>query len=291
MTPGATSTTSPASAITWRRPTRKRIRPATTSNRSVWIGWTCGIGTAPPGLQPELEGEQLAAGARGGVEEREPLAGDGVLERLPRLDGRAVKVVAGGHAAIERPITETVHGSRSADAYASVHGRLSRPRARPPARGRARSAAPAPRRRRRRARAAARGPVRCGRRRARTRPSPRRSSCAPRGSCRAGAGASTARVRRAGRSRRSAAGAARRTAPGGSTRRPRSTARTPAASAAKVRVSQPLSSVGSSSPPCSSAAAATASPPVSFSAVTPATRRSSRNWSGVSVTPVAAGRL
>ena len=25
------------------------MRPATTSKRSVWTGWTCGIGTAPPG--------------------------------------------------------------------------------------------------------------------------------------------------------------------------------------------------------------------------------------------------
>ena len=28
------------------------MRPATTSKRSVWIGWTCGIGTAPPGRRP-----------------------------------------------------------------------------------------------------------------------------------------------------------------------------------------------------------------------------------------------
>ena len=28
---------------------RVEVRPATTSKRSVWIGWTCGIGTAPPG--------------------------------------------------------------------------------------------------------------------------------------------------------------------------------------------------------------------------------------------------
>ena len=28
------------------------MRPATTSKRSVWIGWTCGIGTAPPGASP-----------------------------------------------------------------------------------------------------------------------------------------------------------------------------------------------------------------------------------------------
>ena len=25
------------------------MRPSATSKRSVWIGWTCGIGTAPPG--------------------------------------------------------------------------------------------------------------------------------------------------------------------------------------------------------------------------------------------------
>ena len=34
------------------------------------------------GAQRELEGEQLAAGAARGVGEGEPLAGDGVLERL-----------------------------------------------------------------------------------------------------------------------------------------------------------------------------------------------------------------
>ena len=28
------------------------MRPATTSKRSVWIGCTCGIGTAPPGASP-----------------------------------------------------------------------------------------------------------------------------------------------------------------------------------------------------------------------------------------------
>ena len=31
-------------------PTRNRIRPDVTSKRSVWIGWTWEIGTAPPGL-------------------------------------------------------------------------------------------------------------------------------------------------------------------------------------------------------------------------------------------------
>ena len=49
--PGSTSTTSPGSAITVRRPTRNRIRPDVTSKRSVWIGWTWEIGTAPPGLR------------------------------------------------------------------------------------------------------------------------------------------------------------------------------------------------------------------------------------------------
>ncbi len=49
MTPGCTSTTSPGSAVTVRSPTRKRIVPAVTSKRSVWTGWTWGIGTEPPG--------------------------------------------------------------------------------------------------------------------------------------------------------------------------------------------------------------------------------------------------
>ena len=48
-TPGSISRTSPAVAVTWRRPTRKRIVPPSISKRSVWIGCTCGIGTAPPG--------------------------------------------------------------------------------------------------------------------------------------------------------------------------------------------------------------------------------------------------
>src|SRR5215211_2504837 len=52
MTPGATSTTSPGSATRRRSPRRKRMRPATTSKRSVWSGCTCGIGTAPPGRSP-----------------------------------------------------------------------------------------------------------------------------------------------------------------------------------------------------------------------------------------------
>ena len=46
------STTSPGPAMCVRRPPRKRMRPATTSKRSVWIGWPCGIGTAPPGRTP-----------------------------------------------------------------------------------------------------------------------------------------------------------------------------------------------------------------------------------------------
>ena len=48
-TPGGTSTTSPASATTCSRPSRKRMRPWVTVNVSVWIGWTCASGTAPPG--------------------------------------------------------------------------------------------------------------------------------------------------------------------------------------------------------------------------------------------------
>ena len=72
---------------------------------------------------------------------------------------------------------------------------------------------------------------------------------------------------------------------------PHTTARTPAASAAKVSVSQPLRSVGPSSPAWMSSVAATASPPVSFSEVTRATRRSSRSCSVSSVTPEALGRL
>ena len=48
-TPGGISMTSPGPACRVRRPTRKRIRPSTTSKRSVWIGWTWGTGTDPPG--------------------------------------------------------------------------------------------------------------------------------------------------------------------------------------------------------------------------------------------------
>ena len=66
---------------------------------------------------------------------------------------------------------------------------------------------------------------------------------------------------------------------------PQTTARTPAASAAKVSVSQPLSSVGPSV--WISSVAAMASPPVSLRQVT----GSSRSCSAVSLTPVAPGRL
>ena len=51
------------------------------------------------GGEPELEGEQLAAGARGGVGEGEALAGDGVLEGL----------AGGDHADSETAANETVH--------------------------------------------------------------------------------------------------------------------------------------------------------------------------------------
>jgi hypothetical protein len=66
---------------------------------------------------------------------------------------------------------------------------------------------------------------------------------------------------------------------------PHTTARVPAASAAKVSVSQPLSSVGPSV--WISSVAAVASPPVSFRDVI----GSSRSCSAVRVWPVADGRL
>jgi len=66
---------------------------------------------------------------------------------------------------------------------------------------------------------------------------------------------------------------------------PQTTARTPAASAAKVSVSQPLSSAGPSV--WISSVAATASPPVSFRQVT----GSSCSCAAVSLTPEALGRL
>ena len=45
-------------------------------------GARAAIGTAPPGRSPRSKREQLAAGGRGGLDEREALAGDRVLERL-----------------------------------------------------------------------------------------------------------------------------------------------------------------------------------------------------------------
>src|SRR4051794_16762643 len=47
--PGATVTTSPGSATSVSRPAFIERRPATTSNVSDWFGWTCAIGTPPPG--------------------------------------------------------------------------------------------------------------------------------------------------------------------------------------------------------------------------------------------------
>jgi hypothetical protein len=47
--PAGTSTVSPGPARIVRRPRVKRRRPATTVNRSVWIGWTWPAGTWPPG--------------------------------------------------------------------------------------------------------------------------------------------------------------------------------------------------------------------------------------------------
>jgi len=57
------------------------------------------------GAQGEVEGEQLAAGARRGVREREALAGDRVLERLAWSD----------HAGMLARRSETVHGLDAQD--------------------------------------------------------------------------------------------------------------------------------------------------------------------------------
>jgi hypothetical protein len=75
-----------------------------------------GDGHRPAGAQRQVEGKQLAAGGRGGVDEGEALARDGVLERLAGAD-------LGGHAAIQDVLRETVHGSD-----AQIHARASKMR-------------------------------------------------------------------------------------------------------------------------------------------------------------------
>ena len=109
-TPGATSTTSPGPARRRRRPRRKRMRPATTSKRSVWIGWTWGMGTAPPGRSASSKASSSPPVLARGVGEGEALAGDRVLEGLAWSD----------HAASQYRLRETVHGR-----IARLHARAS----------------------------------------------------------------------------------------------------------------------------------------------------------------------
>jgi hypothetical protein len=47
--PGSTVTTSPAVAVTLRRPRRNSSVPSRTSKRSLWKGWTWAAATPPPG--------------------------------------------------------------------------------------------------------------------------------------------------------------------------------------------------------------------------------------------------
>src|SRR5262249_35408128 len=63
---------------------------------------------AAAGSEIELEGEQLTVGARGRLEEGEPLAGDGIRERVAWLEVGFV-----GHGASEAGARETHNGCAS----------------------------------------------------------------------------------------------------------------------------------------------------------------------------------
>ena len=94
-TPGATSTTSPGSATTVRRPTRKRIRPVDDLEALGLDRVDVRDRHRAAGAQPELEAQQLAVGRGGGLDEREALAGHGVLEGLSGGEHVAVLWVGG----------------------------------------------------------------------------------------------------------------------------------------------------------------------------------------------------
>ena len=83
-TPGATSTTSPGPA-TWRAQADAEAHAPVDDLEALGLDRVhVRDRDRAAGPQREVEGEQLAAGARGGVDEGEALARDGVLERLAR---------------------------------------------------------------------------------------------------------------------------------------------------------------------------------------------------------------
>ena len=82
---------------------RKRIRPSTTSKRSVWIGWTCGIGTAPPGRSAKSKASSSppVLDAVWANVKRSPVTGF-------RASGPGGSV--GSSWGQSRPVDETLHG-------------------------------------------------------------------------------------------------------------------------------------------------------------------------------------
>ena len=134
MTPGATSMTSPGPASRVRSPTRKRIWPAWTSKRSVWMGWTWGMGTAPPGRSAKSKASSSppVVAAVSMKVKRSPVTGFSSV-RPGRISSVLVCMFD-----TQARIGETVHGqyaqpharSSTLDGMDAVAGLLDGPRAR-----------------------------------------------------------------------------------------------------------------------------------------------------------------